>query len=362
MPNEPRDPPQQITATPQDPLAWYMEEFLKDYPTEQDWVDALCKFDNPNRHYSCKRCSAHGLERIDARTLQCPNCKTKLRLTAGTFFEGIREPKNWLFTIWLYERRIKINAFRFANFLHASYSATWKMFQKIAMVVDDLIRRPDVDGFELVSSRWFPEVVFRRSTETPAGSHPIAEQDAIDLQLIEETSATAAVSLMQTEAVELQSNENVQFGGNSQLSDTEKLVLESLTEKPEWFDVLYDRLGMEPSQLASTLTILQLSGIVIRLPGERFARVPDIPNHRAENAFDALDSYTTNRVSGAIEFVREVYQGVSRKRLQHYLALFCFFVNEERWPQGALLNACRQADAISDLQVRSYVSPPLVTV
>lgn len=371
--------------TTEDPLALEMELFSRVYPTAQAQVDELCRVDDPDREYVCKRCGAHGLERIDARTMLCPTCHTKTWLTAGTFFEGIRDPMHWLFAIWLFERRVQINANRFANFLGASYGAIWKMFQKMGMVLDDLIRQPDVDGVELVSSRVFAKIIFRRSIETPAGSHPLAEQLVIDGMFGDEPHLDEPhldeISSDEISSGEISSDEEQRHSAQrhethleelqlgEELTAVQKIVFESLTEVPVWFDVLRDRLDMEPAELASTLTLLEFTGVIIRFPGERFARLrqgrggtDELTEEQSEDRSATPGSSIATRVSNAIDFVRATYQGVSRKRLQHYLAVYCFFVNPERWPQGSLLAACRRADPISDLQVRSYVSPPLVTI
>lgn len=287
---------------------------------------------------------------------------------------------HWLFAIWLFERRVQINANRFANFLGASYGAIWKMFQKMGMVLDDLIRQPDVDGVELVSSRAFAKIIFRRSIETPAGSHPLAEQLVIDGMFGDEPQLDEP-QLDEIGSDEISSDEDRRHSAQHHeihledlqlgeaVTEAQRLVFESLTEEPVWFDVLRDRLEMEPAELASTLTLLEFSGVIIRFPGERFARLREVrggtdelTEEQSEARSATLGASLATRVSNAIDFVRATYQGVSRKRLQHYLAVYCFFVNPERWPQGSLLAACRRADPISDLQVRSYVSPPLVTI
>lgn len=51
----------------------------------------------------------------------------------------------------------------------------------------------------------------------------------------------------------------------------EKDVYELLSSEPIHFEVLIDKTGMSAAELAATLTILELSGVVIKLPGDWYA-------------------------------------------------------------------------------------------
>jgi DNA processing protein len=61
-----------------------------------------------------------------------------------------------------------------------------------------------------------------------------------------------------------------------ELYGREREVFEQITNEPVHFDYLSEKLGMNAGELSATLTMLELAGIVTRLPGDWYARQPAV--------------------------------------------------------------------------------------
>lgn len=60
------------------------------------------------------------------------------------------------------------------------------------------------------------------------------------------------------------------------------------------------------------------------------------------------------------DFVRRVFQGISRKYLQLYLAVYWCSLNRRRWGVGRLFSACMRSRRRCYRARLNFVSPPVV--
>lgn len=342
------------TKRVQDPLIFYKKRFDAEYPTDADCFDALSSIGMPERTFKCKRDCPNGQwVRVSDRIIQCSNCKESISITTGTFFENVKKVREWLFAIWLHEHRIEVNAHRFVKVTGISSSTGWKIFRKIAMIITELLSQ--IEGSDLVASGMFINIISRRSLVTPAWGSPITEEDETLTEFAGQDSLGIADQLNSTPETE----ETVQV----QTTETERFVLNHLTEEPVFVDSLRERTYMEFGELLPTLLTLQFNGLAARLPGERYALVAapaELPRRHVTSG--RTHQQIIEKVTDAQEFIRERFQGVSRKYLQHYICVFSYFANAIQWPKGILLEACRAADVITDSEIRNYVSPPQITL
>jgi hypothetical protein len=114
---------------------------------------------------------------------------------------------------------------------------------------------------------------------------------------------------------------------------------------------------MAPGELSATLTLLELMGLIKRLPGEFYAR--QISHHTNTRA-DEKHPNASALVDGSIKFIRETFHGISRRYLQLYLAAYWCWGDRKRWTLGALLQHCLEVGEISSFEILSYVSPQMV--
>lgn len=392
-----------------DVLLKALSAFDAEFPSEIACMQELLRIDGGDDSLTCRGCDSPDLEFDDqGRVITCRNCRKIRRTTAGTFFHGIRSARPWLFTIWLIEHSIPINAFRLCRLVDISYSSAWHLVKKISLVV---LEHVSSDAFP-VSTALFSDVVWRRSRETPARSHPIAEQHAIERSLAKQSSSGREDFPDLSEGLarhlgnapaesgkESRSESGGECGtknasggesdtGSRNASDAESrkasgtecksevdgiltglgpdavTVYSQTSPKPVFIDELLSRVDLEVGVLSANLLLLELDGFVERLPGDYYRRRDRAPNsaqHR-QNQANNISPPAAIAVSAILGFVRATFQGISRKYVQTYAALHWCCTDRASWPIGSLLRACRDADAITDEEVVRYVSPPEVLV
>lgn len=391
MKNQAKNPNRRPAENDTDPLFHEMEQFNAEFPTDADCVDALCATSSSNR--TCRKgCPNSNWIRVNDRTVQCSECNEKMHLTSGTFFENIRLVREWLFAVWLIDHRIEVNPSRFSKVTGVAYSTAWTMFLKLAMVLTNSVSETQA-GDEVPSSRWM-KVVTRRSRETEARQSPASEEHNVESR---EGTGPHAPRLPASEEIWLAETEATRDEGTAQreattrdagtmedeaaarevgvsgahLDEVEHRVFQHLSEQPIFIELLREQTGLEFGELMSSLVMLELNGLALRLPGERFV----LANRTGGRGVDGVDTglgraadavrgtspdVLSEKVQQVAAFIIDVFQGVSRKYLQQYVCVFSHLADLVRWPQGAFLAMCVAADAISKDDIRNYVSPPLI--
>ncbi len=371
-------------------LSTLWQRFNTEFPTAEDCLDELCKRASDDGILKCRHCgSAEFSKGSGCRLIICRDCRKPTWLTAGTFFHHVRLPRAWLGAIWLMERGASISACRFHKLAGIAYSTAWSIFHKLSTVIKDAM---GVSAKEVPSSL-FGSLVCRRSRETPARAHPLAEQDEIEssnrnpggrglcsgVELHTWTqTASVDVGLQPAFAIDPQvDSAGMRAAGlpPSQppdcpdLSPQEKKIYELMAAQELHFDVLCAGTGLPAGELSSLLIIMELGGLIRRRAGDRYVRSVDdcTTQHRRIGAQldagrDAIPPEAKALVERIINFVRGHYQAISRKYLQNYLAAYWCHADRRRWCPGALLKACFRFGPVRSCDIGRYVSPLLVKI
>ena len=138
--------------------------------------------------------------------------------------------------------------------------------------------------------------------------------------------------------------------------------------------------------MSADLTILELSGCVTRLPGDRYckrAKKNTEPNKRsAQNSRRLLDQSLSTGSAREIHteidldkslpaeikqnlnltvcFFRQYFHGFSRKYLQNYLIHHWSLLENRLWKERCIFKLCLNFGPITNQAVYSYVSPQFV--
>ena len=270
-------------------------------------------------------------ETLGERHYNCPKCKQVVWVTAGTFFDGIRDPITWRGAIWLYEDGLTPNAADLQRLSGASYSTCWEICRKLNVVILEKI----FDGLYPVESAFFQEIIFRRTRVTPAREHPRAEQAEF-----EQVSSDAAGE-----------------EGLDGFTEKEISILVNLSQEPVHFDFVCAKTKMPSNEISAFLVKLELFGAVQRLVGERYVRTKK--SHKVSDE-DNLPLELIVLISAFKDYIRAKFQGISRKYLQLYLAAFMWWMTKGGWRRGRLLNACLQQRKIRRKDLLDYVTPEQV--
>ena len=167
-------------------LLW--KQFNAEFPSEEDCIEAIYTKYN-DQAMKCSFCGGSEIKReYGARTGQCTSCKKAVWITAGTFFHRMRRARPWLAAIWLIERGQGLSAGLLHRLVDIAPSTAWLLLKKLHLVINSaLLNQPDR---VCEASANFLAVICKRSTETPAGSHPAAEQSAMETKAGNSMNAT----------------------------------------------------------------------------------------------------------------------------------------------------------------------------
>ncbi len=383
------EPPAGLHPAATSLLASLWQQFNNEFPTAQHCLEELCKRASNDGAIRCRHCgNRHDNKRLAERVIICRRCRRSTWLTAGTFFHHIRLPRAWLAAIWFMERGVTMSSCQFHKLAGVAYSTAWNIFKKVTTVIES-----EMGGdAQAVPSALFSPVICRRSRETPARSHPLAELEELEKRSLlhcQDSNASVqardsrlpmssdfglptiqkANSWLEKAEGAPAAGESGQHGNCLQISPQEEKIYDLLAGQEHHFDVLCARTGFSASEVSSLLTFLELAGHVRRLPGERYVRTADdqprrlregrVRSNRTRAGMPAEAEILVERV---ITHVRACYQGVSGKYLQKYLAAYWCHVDRERWHLGSLLEACLRFGRIGNDEIRCYVSPVLVRI
>lgn len=355
------------------------DQFKKLFPEEEDCLRELYRRVMTASMVNCRYCGAAPESQVfNHRFVRCRNCKKQFWITAGTFFDGMKQAKPWLAAIWLMERGAVLNSSRFHKLLDIAQSSAWYLLKRITMVLVDHMN----DECPNVPSSMFCSVFAKRSRETPARQQPGAEQVEVERELLasrridgkNSSSSDCGQTVMygtdesapdQIDTIDKQhrtatpnSLDAELFSATAhQLHGREKAVFEALTAEPIHFDSLCERTNMTAGELSVTLLNLEFAQLVTCLPGARYslcAKNPKGVSSLVEESTEALPA-----AQDFIEMVQDHWDGISRKYLQPYLAAQWFHVDTTRGDK-ALLDACARAPSITYQDILDYVSPPIV--
>jgi len=268
----------------------------------------------------------------------CKNCKKKIYFTVDTCFEnaGLLHPR--LAAIFFAEHKIAISPFKFFQITGVALATARKILFEISLIVVDQFNGSMASAL----GNEFMEIIFRRSRETPARSHPFAEQIEIEKQLAEAMGET-----------DTEKKENFE-----DRSSEEQQVLSHMTDAPLSVDELSALTSIPAGQVGSIITFLELDKIIESRPGPRYVKVAKL----AARQIIQINSASEEVLIKIIAFIRYNHQGVSRRYLQLYIAL-CWLLNDRKfWSEGSLFDLYLGKPPWREHTLRHYVSPILLAV
>ncbi|MDP3511064.1 MAG: hypothetical protein Q8T09_24070 [Candidatus Melainabacteria bacterium] len=242
------------------------------------------------------RCSCSQVVRESgSRIFKCLKCKYETWFTANTALKRTSNLRAWLAAIYLKQNRVIVTPSQLARLTDISQTGAYEIHKKLNFVVCDQIE----DDSPLMPSELFRAAICKRSRETPARLHPVAEE------------LTALVS--------------------------EDSINTTSSVSP-----IVDDCSLHESG-------------VLAITGGGSIAAEELPSASASSLL-----FPVKLVGTAIAFFKRHFHGISRKYLQLYLAGFCFqFESGERVPDS-LLTACLRHPPVSYDNLLDYVTSPLV--
>ncbi len=290
---------------------------------------------------ACTHCNHHHVVTGELQRMYlCDECRKEIWVTAGTFFDHVRRFRPYLATIYLYEHGVVLSGSDLSKVLGASQSTVDKITKKLAILIAESMLCSKIE----VSSARLSTLVSRRSTETPARQAPIAEE----------------VELQKRLALNKPNLAKQEFKGPS-MSNAESTILDLLSEEPQTFQSLIELSKLTCAELSASVTLLELRGLAKGLPGDRFIKT-DEPLQTVQEEINTTKTGIKYRkiAEKFIQFVRERFQGVSRKYLQLYAAIFHVYEDRKRWGSESILRLCARSRHVSYYEIKSFVTPAMV--
>ncbi len=329
-------------------LVQAFHEFEKKFPTEKESIELFANLVLTEIGVQCRFCSSTSIVReYGSRLYRCSQCRRKGWIFTGTFFEKMRLAKLWNATIWLYERKIRFNAWQLANLCQVAYSSALVINRKIAKVIHVL----QSQHAESVPSGVFMTLFCKRSRETPANAHPKFEQIKVDETLLANQIEVEEESNTRTDEIN---------GLSNKLTEEEAEILALLSEKPLHLDDICRKFHSETGLIIATLTMLELNDLVIRSPGDYYSKIakPKNISQDMKARQDLINYYLqSSKVAEFVDYACSKYHGFSRKYLQFYIAKFQAAIQDGFMAPGKILQECLRHESFSYSQMLEYVSP-----
>lgn len=276
----------------------------------------------------------------ERRMILCEKCKKEVWRTARTHFHKAQKFLPRLLLMGIIELGIILSANQAAKLLNVSTNFIGLFYRKTGYIAAHQFS----DSAATIESKECMQIVIRRSIKTPADKHPKEEE-----------------LVLQNKQDSIESNfPNSEISptyhlDNSDLSRVEIALVELLSDRSITFDSICAQVSTEPGQLLAALMTLQLKGLVASEAGEKYRL------SNCKNSFPmAKNPKTTgqNKIAKLLtNFISERFQGVSRKNLQIYAALFWISKDRNHWKEDSLLSLCAASPQVSYDEILNYETP-----
>ncbi|MBX9940895.1 MAG: hypothetical protein K2Y32_16660 [Candidatus Obscuribacterales bacterium] len=238
------------------------------------------------------------------------NCKRHMSLTAGTFFERVRNIRAWFSAIWLFEHGVMVNS----SFLSALTGLAYSSALNLTRSILDATAATKCGECKQFSSSHFSFVFARRSLASPMWLHPCYEENAerfseqsfntesaeefvdceFEAQDIDQATPASSDLRVLDVAEQLKQDEDHQLASEESLTELESQVLAAIADGYDEIDSVCTKLEVSIADVNSTVAMLQIYGLVDSLPGCKL-KVRDSQSRRGDS-----DSFGTIECSIAI--------------------------------------------------------------
>jgi hypothetical protein len=213
----------------------------------------------------CHKCGGKKTKEIDERSFLCLTCHKRCWFTADTPLFKFKKVRPWLFAQCLLEKGIKLNGSQLAGLMKISKSTGYCIMKKVETLSAGITEEsngkkllakpiPDIQ----IQLREHKRLQDHRKVEGRGGiqtNEPVQEreqdQDPEQNNDLVQSSAVTTTAKMQAEEAKL---------------------FAALTDIPQNFDTLLNKLDCDVSWMSATLVFLELKGLVTRLDGDCYVR------------------------------------------------------------------------------------------
>lgn len=324
-----------------------VKEVEKDFPTDDDCVDEIYRLVEPN--LQCGHCDEvtfshnHG-----SRIASCDTCSKKIRFTAGTLFDHMHKPRPILTALIAMKNGVIFNPNMLSNACGVVYQSAYGVFDKLTRYAIEMVEQDSIP----VLSNEFDKVISRRSFETEARRHPHTEKEKEFAQMMERGEDFVQERIRQY----INPDGSLAEGEEPPIYADEQRIYDMLADGAFTANTIAELSGMNIAKVTGGLMLLLSCELIAMQPGGYFKRTPIMGD-----AVAAFDPNTMDRVTHAVDLLRIVFRGVSRRYIQRYVAAYWCFVGRSQAERDSFVQRCCMivggAKEFSD----SYVSPIILS-
>lgn len=268
------------------------------------------------------------------RVFPCGGCSKNISITAETYFHKVQKFKPRLIMMELYERGIVLSANQLAKLTGVSTDTASRTLKRLALMAISEIRNLGIE----IASALCADAVCRRTTKTPAGEPPIAEEALLQLEANSQKNESASLEMLD-------------------ISEEDKLVLQEISESGISFDQLAQKLALSIGVLSATLTVLELKGLIEKQFADSYKPSKTMQLSMIMQEGDSTNEHNGKLAKNFVSFVKDFFQGLGRKYLQLYSTLDWIAKDRSRWPSNSLIEFCASNRCVSEEEIEEYVTP-----
>ena len=345
--------------TNQGKLELCLKLFEQECPTEDASVDLLFHRCYPDGG-KC-RCGNSNVERgSGSRSFKCNNCGFITWFTVGTMFHHLKKLRPRLLYDTLLENGVSVSASQFSRIAAIDTKTARNIFGEFTTVIESDMNVRVVS----VPSRLFVDTFRRRSFLTPAGKHPVLEQEAMEADMrkppsTDEPGSFSELDLApQQNAVEAALERAAAQAGT--LAESMMQVYSLLSNQPLHFDYICNQTGLRPHEVSACLIFLVVEALIVHQTGDWYQRnvaleAADFGQDYQHESSEEIES----AVETFIKFIRVTFDGIARKYLQKYLAYWWYIIRLGEHTE-LLIDKCLRFGPIRQGMEQAYVTPLIV--
>ena len=334
-------------------------QFKAQFTSEEDCVEEIYSFIMPENGFRCNHCNSKIIKMdYGARNAKCNLCSRNSWITADSFFCRTRRLFPWLLYIWMIDNGITLNSIELSKLSGLATSSSQHIIKKVGFVLKEVMKNKINTT---AHSSKFIQVISKRSRETPAREHPRAEIKGIIQKNkstpnpnIRSVNSNSNTNTSTDSAQKQLSKSSINGMHKAESSDIEKLISNVLYSNPAHIDSICQLTNLSINTLIPSLTLMEVAQ-KIKSIGGGFYKLTENYSCSQGQPNSPISKFSLKKTRS---FIRRVFQGVSRKYLQIYLATHWYKTKISKMnSSNNLLQLCVDYGDISHRTIYSYISP-----
>ncbi len=332
-------------------IAAIWEDVQRLAPTDADALDIFYKTWYEHHLVRCLRCgSGHISRNAGEREGQCNDCGEACWVTSGTILQRASLFQGYLAAAIICEEGLTISAPEFHRLTDIPQTSSYNIFRKLRLAVCNEMPTESQE----FSGQLVKLLIAKRTLETPASCHPVAEQDSIEEALFTDAESSVDHAKDMDSIVDQIENQNL-----SEYEKVKKVVQGLLSDVGMTADTISVMTGFNIGKVIASLSELELFSEARTEPGGKYFKISTQGRPAAQGS---VAKEIIEAVSAFLKFVDEYFHRVGRKSIQTYLAALWCALDRDRWGRGSVIRLCGAHPPVPYRQIREYVSPPLLKI